>query len=74
MQFFCQAAAFAPESIFCQKILTIECGMAFAGLNDGAPDDAVTNDFTGAETLATNEWLYSHDDKCQILANRPPSH
>ena len=48
--------------------------MAFAALNDGAPDDAATNDFTGAETLATNEWLYSHDDKCRILANRPANH
>ena len=48
--------------------------MAFAGFHDGASDDTTSNDVTGAGISATNEWLYSHDGKCQILANQPTSH
>ena len=48
--------------------------MAFKKCNDGASDNATPNDFIVAGIPATNDWSYSHDDKCQILANRPPSH
>ena len=34
----------------------------------------MSSDVIGAGTPATNDWLYSHDDTCQILANQPPSH
>lgn len=69
VQFFCQAAALRGESIFGLEIITISCDMVFTKCNDAA-----SNDVIGAGTPATNDWLCSRDDKCQILANRLPSH
>ena len=54
--------------------MTIAGGFTLKKINDVTADDVTSSDVIGAGTPATNDWLNSHDDKCQILANWPPSH
>ena len=52
------------KSIFSQELITIADGMALKKCNDVVSGNAVSNDVTRDGTPATNDWLYSHGDKC----------